>query len=295
MANSSSGFVKDGTYLKNRELVVNQTEASLVTNVPVMIGINRDEAGVDIDADKYPSEGITLAEYFDKVYTKQRGMPSDTTKLLGLDKPANVSTYVGLPLPANMTTINALLTPAQIIKAAVRIATAAAFNCYAMAQAYSGAKHKSFGASYVYTFNRTYGTNGYTRPWCSAPKTPARPNGDPDGDYMKCHASEMPLVFGTALRSGYPDRDGRDVPFMQLLVDYWAAYARTGDPNPDVEYLKVRGHVHTLSQVERTGRWEPVDPERPTQRWLQWDGGQREFIEGPVCDMLGAPLDVFER
>jgi carboxylesterase type B len=294
VANSSSGFVKDGTYLKNRELVVNQTEASYVTDVPVMIGINRDEAGIDIDADKYPSDNITLAEYFDKVFTP-RGLPADATKLLGLDKPANVSTYVGLPLPASMTTINSLLTPEQIIKTAVRIVSASVFNCYAMAQAVSGAKHKSFGASYFYTFNRTYGTNGYTRPWCSAPKTAARPNGDPDGEYMKCHASEMPLFFGTALRNGYPDRDGLDVPFMQLLIDYWAAYARTGDPNPPVEYLKVRGHAHTLSQVEKTGRWEPVDPEKPTQRWLQWNGGQRPFMEGPVCDMLGAPLDVFER
>ena len=206
MANSTSGFVKDGTYLTNRELVVNQTDASLVTDIPVMIGINRDEAGIDIDADKYPSDNITLAEYFDQVFTKQRNMPADTTKLLGLDNPTNISTYVGLPLPHNMTTINGLLTPAQIIKTAVRIATAAAFNCYAMAQAVSGAKHHAFGASYFYTFNRTYGTNGYTRAWCNAPKTAARPNGDPDGEYMKCHASEMPLFFGTALRSGYPDR-----------------------------------------------------------------------------------------
>ena len=180
MTNSSSGFVQDGTYLKYRELVVNQTEASYVTDVPVMIGVNRDEAGVDIDADKFPSDNITLADYFDMVFTKPRGLPADAAKQMGLDKPANISTYVGLPLPANMTTINSLLTPAQILKAAVRITTDSVFTCYGMAQAVSGAKHGSFGASYFYTFNRTYSTNGYTRPWCNAPKTEARPNGDPD-------------------------------------------------------------------------------------------------------------------
>jgi hypothetical protein len=102
------------------------------------------------------------------------------------------------------------------------------------------------------------------------------------------------VVFGTVRRGGAPDRDGFDVPFMQLVIDYWASFARTGDPNPDKGFLVARGHTHTLSQVEKTGRWEAVKADNPTQRFLQWNGAQVPFGEGEVCKALGAPLDVFE-
>ncbi|KAK0620561.1 Carboxylesterase family-domain-containing protein [Immersiella caudata] len=290
---NANGIVVDGDYLTYHELVVNSTAASLATNVTVMTGVNRDEAGVNIDAEAYPASNTTLAAYFNAEVARQFSMPSNASSLMGLDKPANMSTFSGVPLGAN-NLLSADLTPAQILNTSVRIATDAVFTCYGLAKTYSAVKHNAFRSAYFYQFNRTYQTAGYTRPWCNAPKTDARPDGDPDGEYMKCHGGEQMVVFGTERRSNYTDRDGLDVPFMQLVVDYWASFARTGDPNPDKGYLQARGHWHTLNQVERTGRWEAVDAESPTMRLLQWNGGQIPFGEAEVCKALGAPLDVFE-
>ena len=257
-----------------------------------MVGVNRDEAGVNIDADAYPANGTSLAAYFDAEVARQFSMPANASTLLGLSKPANISTFSGVSPAAAASPL--ALTPDQIFNTSVRIATDAVFTCYALAKAASAARHGAFAASYVYQFNRTYQTAGYTRPWCVPPKTAARPDGDPDAEYYKCHAGEQMIVFGTARRAGRPDRDGLDVPFMQLVVDYWAAFARSGDPNPDRAYLVARGHAHTLAQVEKTGRWAAVDAEKPTMRLLQWNGAQVPFGEAEVCGALGAPLDVFE-
>ena len=104
------------------------------------------------------------------------------------------------------------------------------------------------------------------------------------------------VVFGTGARAGAPDRDGLDGAFMRLVVDYWAAFARKGDPNPERGWLKARGYTGTLEEVERVGRWEAVDAKRPTMRVLQWGGKQVPLGEGhnEVCAGLGAPLDVLE-
>jgi len=293
LSTNAIGFVVDGEYLTNHELVVNSTSASLATNVTVMTGVSRDEFGVFIDANDYPANDTTLAAYFNAQMAKQFSISFDVSSLLGLDKPSIVSIFSGVPLNAS-NLLSAPLTPAQILNTSVRIVTDAAFTCYGLATTYSAVKHNAFRAAYYYQFNRTYSSAGYTRPWCDAPKTAARPNGDPDGEYMKCHGGDQMVVFGTERRSNYPDRDGLDVPFMQLIVDYWAAFARTGDPNPDKGYLQARGYRHTLSQMEKTGRWEAVSAEKPTLRLLQWNGGQIPFGEVQACKALGVPLDVFE-
>jgi len=291
LATNANSFVIDGEYLTYRELVVNST-AGYTANVTVMTGVNRDEAGVNIDADAFPSSNTTLAAYFNAQVARQFSMPSNASSYLGLDKPANISIFSHLPV--SLLNAGTALTPEQILNTSVRIATDATFTCYGLAKTYSAVKHGAFREAYFYQFNRTYNTAGYTRPWCNAPKTAEHPDGDPNSEYMKCHAGEQMVMFGTERRSGYPDRDGLDLPFMQLAVDYWAAFARTGDPNPDPAYLKARGHWHTLSQVEKTGIWEPVNAAKPTMRLLQWNGGQIPFGEGEVCKALGAPLDVFE-
>ncbi|KAK3943383.1 alpha/beta-hydrolase [Diplogelasinospora grovesii] len=287
LTTNANGVVVDGTYIKYHELVVNSTEGSYATNVTVMAGINRDESGVLID--DAPSNGSSFADYFNKKVAAHFSMPSNTTVLLGVEKWSPAA----LGLSGNFTTL-AALTPDQIFNASMRIATDAVFTCFAWAKLWSGAKHGALKSSYAYEFNRTYQTSGYTRPWCVPPKTADRPNGDPDGEYYKCHAGEQMVVFGTVRRGGLPDRDGHDVPFMQLVIDYWSAFARTGDPNPDKGYLLARGHMTTLERVERTGRWEAVNPDKPTLRLLQWNGGQLPFGEGETCKALGAPLDVLE-
>ncbi|KAK0721821.1 Alpha/Beta hydrolase protein [Lasiosphaeria miniovina] len=287
LTTNANGIVADGTYLLNHELVVNDTSASVATGVAMMVGFNRDETGVLVD--NYPSNGTSLAAYFDAEVARHFSMPANASAILGLPGSNTTATSSSAASFLGATAPN---TPAAIFDAAMRIGTAAVFNCYGLAVAWSGAKHRAFASSYVYQFNRTYQTTGYTRPWCVPPAGGSGPEQD---EYKKCHAGEQMVVFGTVARAGHSDRDGRDFPFMGLVVDHWAAFARAADPNPDTAALVARGHWDSLARLAApgVGRWEPVDPAAPTLRLLQWESRQIPFVDQDVCKALGAAMDVF--
>ncbi len=245
------------------------------SNIFVITGTNRDEAGVLVD--DYPANSTTFTAYVSKAMQRYHLDPTL------------------LPTLSDAFSPSANATAARILNATLAVSTDGEFACFDMAKAYSGARHGAFRSVYAYQFNRTYQTAGYTKPWCVPPATAARPNGDPDAEYFKCHAGEQLVVFGNVRRAGRPDRDGRDVPFTRLVVDYWAAFARTGDPNPETAYLAARAYHDTLAQTQAAGRWETVSADKPTLRLLQWDGRQVPFREGTHCAALGIPLDVLER
>lgn len=269
----------DGTYVVDPHLVLNRTGPA--SDIAVMTGINRDEAGVFVNA------APTANENFTTYYNQQvRNTSSIGT---GFINSVPLAPF-GMP-----TTTGAAPSTAQILNASLAIQSDGIFTCFDLAKAYTAARHGAFASTYSFLFNRTYSPRGYTRTWCDAPNSTAHPtHGDPAAEYFKCHAGEQLLVFGTALRAGQPDRDGRDVPFMQLVVDYWASFARNLDPNPDRGYLLARGYTGTLAQVEARGRWEPVDGANPQMRLLQWDGGQIPFFRRDQCTAIGAPLDALE-
>ncbi|KAL1860570.1 hypothetical protein VTK73DRAFT_7278 [Phialemonium thermophilum] len=277
LTTNANGVVADGTYLVDHQLDL--TKPGLAVDVDVITGINRDEAGVLIDDGDYPENGTTFEDYFNAHVAHHFGLSSAFAKDIRKDA----------------FSLSDAMTPAQILNASLRITTDGVFTCFDLAKAYSAAKHGAFRSTYAFAFNRTYSPSGYTRPWCDPPATAERPHGDPDAEYFKCHAGEQLVVFGNAARAGQPDRDGLDEPFARLVVDYWAGFARTGNPNPDVAYLRARGRAETLAQIEETGPWEQVDASRPTLRLLQWNGGQVPFMEASECEALGIPLDVLEK
>ncbi|KAK4149756.1 hypothetical protein C8A00DRAFT_18603 [Chaetomidium leptoderma] len=283
---NANGIVMDNNFLHNHEVVVNSTTGSLATEVPVMLGINRDEFGVFVGED-YPTADTNFSTYVDKAAASQGAPP--ISGLLGL---GSRPSFPGLPAAL----FNNTATPDQVFNATMRLASDWLFNCNGFAKAYSAAKHHAFRETYVFEFNRTYSPRGYTTSRCDPPATAARPDGDPDAEYYKCHAGEQMVVFGTERRNGLPDRDGLDVGFMQLVVDYWAAFARQGDPNPQRGWLQARGYEGTLRELERVGKWEAVDASKPTMRVLQVGGKQVPLGEGhnEVCAGLGAPLDNLE-
>ncbi|AEO66278.1 uncharacterized protein THITE_20881, partial [Thermothielavioides terrestris NRRL 8126] len=270
---NANAIVMDGVYVPTHELIVNSTSASLATAVPVLAGINRDEVGVFLSAGAYPPPAnATFTSYLDAVAQQAFGAPPGLSSLFGLDKFTAAEPFPGLPAAL----FDGTATPDEIFNATIRFATDWLFVCYDLALAYSAAKHRAFAATYYFQFNRTYSPRGYTQPWCDPPATAAAataaaagPHGDPDAEYFKCHAGEQMVVFATEARAGAPDRDGLDVPFMQLVVDYWAAFARTGDPNPAPGWLRARGYDGTLRELQRVGRWEAVDADNPTMRLLQ--------------------------
>ncbi|ETS76853.1 hypothetical protein PFICI_10727 [Pestalotiopsis fici W106-1] len=271
-----NGPVVDGTYIDQQELIV--SKPGIASSISVMTGTNRDECGVYIDEDAYPKNGTTFATYFRDHVGIDQGLPDNYS----------------LSVPEGPFSLSNASSPEQVFNATLRVASDGEFVCFDLAKAYSAAKHEAFKSVHVFQFNRTYSPSGYTRPWCDAPQTLGRPHGDPDGEYYKCHAGEQLVVFGNIVRSGQPDRDGLDVPFMQLTVDYWASFARAGDPNPDKGYLNASGHYNTLTQIELAGLWEAVDFQKPTMRLLQWNGAQVSFVETAQCEALGIPYDTLE-
>jgi hypothetical protein len=129
--------------------------------------------------------------------------------------------------------------------------------------------------------------------FCNAPQTSVHPNGDPDGEYFKCHSSDLTQVFGTWRHLGLPERDGYDTPFTQSIVDYWTSFARIHDPNPDPAYLQSRGYANTSAQIHASGRWESVGETDPTMRYLQWPSRQQPLGRASQCAALGQPIDYF--
>lgn len=76
-------------------------------------------------------------------------------------------------------------------------------------------------------------------------------------------------------------------------MDYWTSFARTHDPNPGAEYLRIRGYVNTTAQIEASGRWEAVDAADPTMRYLQWPSRQQPLGREAQCAALGLGVDHF--
>ncbi|KAK4226704.1 putative esterase/lipase [Podospora fimiseda] len=278
---NANGVVQDGIYLTTSGLPVASPSLSVSSNVSVMLGITRDEVGVLIDDAPPANVSTTFANYFNGLASKHFGLPQDTSSTL------NIS-----PAVISQTSNDA------IFNSSMSLLSSIIFTCPSLAKAYSASRHGTFKEVYYFSFNRTYQTNGYTRPWCTPPKTTKYPNGDPNLEYYKCHAGEQTVVFGSSSRGGYPDRDGNDYKFQRLVVDYWASFARTGKPDPETKYLEVRGFLETKKELERVGKWEPVDWKAPKMKVLQWGGvsmiGFGDYGQKEVCEAVKMPLGILE-
>ncbi|KAK4169846.1 Neuroligin-4, X-linked [Cladorrhinum sp. PSN259] len=279
---NANGVVQDGTYLTTSALQVSSPSLSQSSNVSVMLGITRDEVGVLVDDAPSTNTSTTFASYFDGLASKNFGLPPNTSSTFNLP-------------PA----VTSQLSPDAIFNSSMSLFTSLIFTCPSLAKAYSASRHGTFKEVYFFSFNRTYQTSGYTRPWCIPPKTASYPNGDPNLEYYKCHAGEQMVVFGSVARAGLPDRDGNDNKFQRLVVDYWASFARTGKPDPDSKYLEVRGLSETKKEVERVGQWEPVEWKSPKMRILQWGGtgivGFGDYGQKETCPTILPDFDSASR
>lgn len=72
------------------------------------------------------------------------------------------------------------------------------------------------------------------------PISAAYPNGNPELPYFRLHGSDLGFTYGNQ----YPLRDGLDLKAMQLITAYYAAFAKTGNPNPSADYLAIRGYTN---------------------------------------------------
>ena len=227
----------------------------------------------------------------------------DGAPFISFPKTSNATEYLnsaGLPIPSPdlfpiVSTGNSTL---DLYTTASRLATDGVFRCVDQATAYSGLEHGRFDKIYYYEFDRTY----QMKEWpgtdvCSAPVSKAFPNGDPSKPYLKCHSGELFYVFGNLHRQGLPMRDAGDLPFEQFVLDSFAAFIRTGDPNPDRGYLEAKGYEETLAMVKRAGKWVPATKKGGMGlRVLDWPKVKMSgFREAEQCEALGLGLKYFEK
>jgi len=262
----------DGKYLASSELILNYKAAESLSKVHLMEGLMRDD-------------GSAIISYINT---------TNLTKSI-TDVGFDASKIVGSPLFPTPVSSNATL---DVFNVTSRVATDSIFRCIDQASAYAGVWNKVFAPNqYFYEFNRSYQTYGWdpNTPVCDAPKTADHPNGDPDLEYFKCHSGELYYVFGTITRTGLPLRDENDLPFSQFILDSWASFARSYDPNPDKGFLKSRGYANTIKELQIAGEWKPVGTSGKEMRQLQWPSKQASFRDVEQCEALGWPLDYYSR
>lgn len=120
------------------------------------------------------------------------------------------------------------------------------------------------------------------------------PNGDPSLPYFKCHSGDLYFEFGTLGQFSLPYRDALDLPFTQLVMDYWSAFIRTRDPNPDPAYLAARGYDATTKAIKEKGRWNEATKTKSSLRRMDYPSRQDGFVDVDECRVLGLPLDYYE-
>jgi carboxylesterase type B len=177
-----------------------------------------------------------------------------------------------------------------------RLATDAIFRCVDQATAHGLLQTGRLPSIYYYEFDRTYQTPGWPKSSLCEPE--GRPDGNPEsGPYMRCHSGELLYVFGNIAREGLPLRDDLDLEFERLVLDMFASFARTGNPNPDEGYLAARKFDGTSNLLGRAGTWEPAVKGDEKLRVLDWPQSASSMMESfrdvEQCEMLDIGLDYY--
>lgn len=209
---------------------------------------------------------------------------------LGISASAAQSIITSGLFPYTNTTGNWTLDAFNVTQ---RVATDNTFLCIDEATIFAGAVNKVFPRAYFYQFERAIsGYNPNNVP--GAPITPGYPNGNPNEPYFKLHGADMPWVFGNFYEKL---RDANDLYSVQLVSGMFAAFVKTGDPNPDPAYLMARGYSSTLEALQSVGTWNAVSAEdsggSTAVRHLDYPGYISEFVDIDQCAWLGYPLDYY--
>ncbi|TKA61436.1 hypothetical protein B0A55_11600 [Friedmanniomyces simplex] len=174
-----------------------------------------------------------------------------------------------------------------------RVATDKTFRCVDEATVYAGATSGAFKSAYYYTITRTYegydpnnlGLSGLSQ----GPTEPGYPNGDPELPYFRLHGSDLGFSYGNQ----YPLRDPQDLEASQLISGYFAQFAKSGNPNPSLQYLQVRGYTNTTQGVRESGPWQPVSSKTGPTKKLDWPAPTVIFPDLPQCAFLNYSIEYY--
>ncbi|KAG0652705.1 Acetylcholinesterase [Hyphodiscus hymeniophilus] len=169
-----------------------------------------------------------------------------------------------------------------------RVATDIQFRCIDQATMYAAEKNGVFKSSYYYQMQRTI--NGYDpNNLGGPPASPGFPNGNPNLPYFKLHGSDMPWVFGNLGTI----RDADDLYSLQLTSGYFAEFFKSGQPNPPISYLKVRGYTKTIQAVEETGPWSQISGAQGPIKLLDYPAVTSSFLDLPQCAFLNYSISYY--
>ncbi|KAL0473272.1 Alpha/Beta hydrolase protein [Neurospora intermedia] len=259
-------LVVDGTYLVSPELDLSRTAGP--SGIDLMMGITHDDGAPFIS---YPSTTNQTAYLLSQGFSPSLASPSL------------------FPIPPNPNGTLALFNSSS------RLATDGMFRCIDQATVQAGLANNRFSRVFYYEFDRTYQTGGWPNlDVCEPPKTASHPFGDPSKPYLRCHSGELYYVFGNLARQGLPVRDEKDLPFEQFVLDSFASFIRTGDPNPEKGFLRARGFESTRTEVQR-GEWVASSRRAGVKlKVLDWpsrlENGWREVQQ---CKGIGLGVDYY--
>ncbi|KAK0114511.1 hypothetical protein ONS95_014001 [Cadophora gregata] len=266
-------FTKDGAYLTTDRLMLDGSAP--VAKVNVMMGTVRDDSA---SFTPYPTNGDL------KTNLINGGFATQADAVISSDK---------FPLPSGSDPL------LNLFNVTARVSTDVTFGCLDAATMYAGVQNRLFNHPnvYFYEFNRSYQPPLWitANNVCSPPSTSGKPLGDLRKEYFKCHSADIFYTFGTITRNGLPCRDEDDLKFEQFTVDSWTSFVRTGNPNPDLKFLKARGFETTMEEIKRAGVWQPVKGRVKDleMRRLQWPSYQTVYGEVEQCEVLGLPVDSY--
>lgn len=263
LGTTTQSIVQDGTYITSDKLQLNGSEAPY----KLLIGTMREDAAALITYPDTSNETAYLAE-------------------IGWAEPP--ADLFPIPDSSNNQTLD-------LFNMTARYTTDGMFRCIAEATVYSGLENGLWGEVYYYEFERSYQLYNYPDyDVCQPPVTADYPYGDPSEPYLRCHSGDLYEVFGNIAFQGLPFRDEYDLPFEQVVVDWWSAFARTYNPNPDPDFLRARGYSNTTEILESKGRWEPATKGEIKLRALAWPPYQGTFREQSQCSGIGLPLAYYQ-
>ncbi|KAF8148877.1 cholinesterase [Crassisporium funariophilum] len=271
--NTPRYIVVDGKIITSDHLEVNGVGPA--ANAHVVFGWMRDDGADFIGS--FPNARSSLSQSL-----LAAGVTSDVTSKV-LTNP-NI-----FPMPTGPnSTLN-------LFNLTSRVGTDGQFLCVDHATLVSAAKHKVFPSVYAYQFDRSYAGYEPISGTCDPPATAAFPNGDPNLPYFRCHSGELYYVFGNLGQDMKAFRDWDDLVLSQVVVDMWASFARTFNPNPAKEYLDARGYSNTTGALQQGGLWTQVTPSNQTPlRIIDVPLVNSAWRENAQCDLLGYPATMFE-
>ncbi|KAJ4356444.1 uncharacterized protein N0V89_004477 [Didymosphaeria variabile] len=268
------GPIRDNNFIFTRALPLSG-HLSKKHNIPVLIGVNRDE----------------ISYYFTTPTTNFTSNLLLITAIAGFDLTHLSNSSFSPERSPVWPSLTEEEKQAAVFNATNTIATHLFFTCLTHAFAYSATHNSIFTAAYEFQFNRTYQTPRFgdaARPICG--RDVDNPN---EEEYYKCHAGEAPYTFGNILQQGWKDRDGQDTAFARLVVDWWSGFARTGTMKAEEGWLEARGFAESVQKMKEAGAWAG---HRGVVMRLQWSGLGKVLIDDDSveCEELGLGKDFYE-